>query len=360
MKMPPSNALFFPETTPFLADTAPLLLLLGSLTFYRPTESPHTQHGSPLPDADLWHDYAPAPLGEKLDPFLRMVTDLRGHAGEYYGGFLSTLSPGVASFQEESVRQLISAMTGGAAAPNGKARAREEALWQARLLLQLAENLYFEEREVAENLARVAAKQQRMLHSLMGDDQTEEELPLPSFQPQPPRLPIRDSLLCRAWSRLFLADQRADRPRLLATANHDAAELIHQAYEKITGQTHSTLCQLPLPALTGLEGPEYLPRRKAFRQTAAAPIGRLTEAMTEAIASGRAPAFDGEALAAHWTAAIAAHFEATDTSRQLAISLYPNVSLTALCRQLGRREDDPPAGTEAPPHGLLVHLLPVI
>ncbi len=356
--MAPDTALCFPETVPTFADTAPLLLLMDGLSHYRATEDSH-QPAPPFAGPDLWHSYAPAPLGDKLSPFLRMVADLRGHAGEYYGGFLSTLSPGAASFQEESVRQLISAMVGGQA-QDRTAREQEEALWQARLLLQLAENLYFEELEVTENLARVAAKQQEMLHLLRGDDDSDEgedELPLPALPPPAPRVPIRDSLRCRAWSRLFLADASPRRPAVLATANPDAADLFGEAYAALAGRTPVILCHLPLPALAGLGAAEYLLHREAFRRAATTPLAAIASAMAEALKQGEPGSWDSAAVAAQWEAALADHFPERSTTTRLAISLYPGSSLAALCRQVVR-DNGTDKGTALPAHGLIVHLEP--
>ena len=353
------TALCFPETVPTFSGTAPLLLLLDGLTHYRPTESAQ-RPAHPLAESGLLHPYAPSPLGSKLDLFLRMVADLRGHAGEYYGGFLSTLSPGVASYQEESVRQLIAAMTKGVT-PAPESREGDESFWQARLLLQLAENLFIEEMEVAEHLARLADQQQRMFQALKGDDDDDdEELSLAGLTAPPPRAPIRDSLLCRAWSRLFLADRNQERPPLLATTNHEAAELLHETYEKLTdGTAPLTLCRLPLPLLAEMDGQEFLSRRHEFREAATGTLTELTAAMTAAMATGAAPGQDElRACTERWAALLAEHFPDLDRSRRLVVTLYAGMKLERLCGGLAKAET-PAESSATPPHGLLVHIQPV-
>ncbi|MDH5299166.1 MAG: hypothetical protein OEV91_09120 [Desulfobulbaceae bacterium] len=359
MKMASSTALLFPDTMPTWAATTPLLLLFSAVTQYRPTES-NRDLPPPVPAAPgLCRSHAPLPLGDDLDRFLRLVKDLRGHAAEYYGSFLSTLSPGGTRFQEESVQQVIAAMTRGSATAPTPA-AVDETIWQARLLLQLAEELHREEAELALHLAKVAAMQQQMLHSLRGDDEEEEEeeeeeLALPGVAAEPARSPIRTTLLCRAWSRLFVADRQPGQPEILATANSEAAELVLDTYAKLRNAPPATLCRLPLPCLTGMDEEGYLGRRAAFRAGAADTLTALFTAMEEAMENGQAPGAHWSQLADQWTTAVAAHFSGTTGGGQLEITLLPGVSLTTLCGQMGRTGDEQGA-RPARPHGLMVHV----
>ncbi|MDH4322204.1 MAG: hypothetical protein OEV73_11995 [Desulfobulbaceae bacterium] len=354
MKIDQLTALAFPETLPTFAGSAHLLLLLDGLVHFRPTESTDTP-AAPFAGTGLLQSYAPSAVGANLDLFLRMIKDLRGHAAEYSSGFLASLSPAMAaSYQEESVRQLISAMTGKdggqAEAPAG------EGLWRTRLLLQLAEEMLRDELEIADHLAKVNAMKQHMLDSLRGDDDEEEELPLPSLPSPPARIPIRDDLLCRAWCRLFLTDRNERRPLLAATANIEAAELLMDTYTQLRGRGAVPLCVLALPDLSGMAEAEYLANRAAFRAAAAPLLAEIGKTIETARQDGQAPPLPTETVAS-WQAALAEHFPgAAAGAFGLQISLLADATLADLCRNLGK--SDAETAVPGAPHTVLVHHTP--
>jgi len=355
MKMDQCTALCFPDTVPAFATTAPLLLLLDRVVHYRPTESAPT--APPLfADGDLVRGYAPTPLGEDLDLFLRLVKDLRVHAGEYTSNFLSSLSPSMVSgYQKESVQQLINALTKGETQPAEPVK-RDERFWQARLLLQLAEDIRNNETEIANRLAKVGAMQQQMLQSLRDDD-ADEITPIPSMPSTPPRLPIRDDLLCRCWCRLYLADRNQQRPALAATTNNEAAELLIDTYSQGCNQEPITICDLPLPALAGMNEEDFLTRRNAFRTTAADILSEIDKTIQTAMATGRT-ALDSKKTTAQWEIARLQHFgnNATNASR-LRITLLAEATMTDLCQRLGKSDEN--NTVPEPAHTVLIHLIPL-
>ena len=357
MKMDPLTALCFPDTVSTFATAAPLLLLLDQLVHYRPTES--TADAPPLfTDPPLLQSYAPVPVGDNLDLFLRMVKDLRGHGAEYSSGFLASLSPAmVASYQDESVRHLLKALTHKDGELPEKTTAPDESLWRSRLLLQLAEEMYRDEHEIADHLAKVGTMKQRMLESLLGDDNAEEtELDLPTLPAIPPRMPIRDDLICRAWCRLFLADRNERRPALAATASNEAAELLMDTFAQGSGRPPISICTLALPSLIGMTTADYLARRTAFRATATDLLADIAKAIETAMQTGQA-VLDHKKAASQWQEAFLQHFsDAASGAVNLQITLLPGATLADLCQRLGKSD----AHTPAPgvPHTVLVHLAP--
>ncbi len=357
MKMTQRSALYFPETIPTLAAVAPLLLILDKLNHYRPTESP-------LPTAPLFAEtglvqgYAPAPLGDDLNFFLRLVKDLRAHAQEYSGNFLSSLSPSLAgNYQEESVQQVIRAMTNESQQQPQETKHRDEGFWRTRLLLQLAEEMYRDEGEINDHLAKVSNMQQRMLQSLHDSNDDDEDLPLPTMPTSPSRLPIRDDLLCRAWCRLFLADQNQQRPALLATANIEAAEQIIDTYTQQSQQAPITICTLPLPTLTGINEEDYLAQRTTFHTSAANILTEIHQAMQTAMKNGQTT-LDQEKISAQWQAALSPAFTTTAPgTSQLQITLLKDVTFADLCQRLGKSDENNSAPGE--PHTVLIHLTPL-
>ena len=355
MKMAHLTALCFPETVPTFEAAAPLLLLLDGLVHYRPTES--ESESAPLfPETSLLQSYAPAPLGDDLDLFLRMVKDMRTHAGEYASNFLSSLAPSlVESYKEESVQQLIGALTKGGTQPLDAPK-RDEGFWRTRMLLQLAEEMRHDESEIANHLAKIGDMQQQMMQSLRDEDAN--ELPaLPTMPSTPPRLPIRDDLLCRAWCRLFLADHNEQRPTLAATANSEAAELLIDTYTKQSGREPITITNLPLPTLTGMSEQDFLARRDAFRSSATEILTKIDQAIDTGMKTGQA-SLDNEKIARQWQETLSQHFEApANGAAQLQITLLANATLADLCQRLGKSEET--TSTPGSLHTVLVHLAPL-
>ena len=354
MKMDSLAALCFPDTVPTFGNTAPLLLLLDKVVFYRPTESaPATP--PVFAESDLVRSYAPTPLGKDLDLFLRLVKDLHTHAGEYANNFLSSLAPSmVSNFQEESVQQLITALTRGETQPTAPVK-RDESFWQARLLLQLAEDIRADEMEMAQHLAKINAKQQQMLHSLREDDA--DEIPsLPAMPAVPPRLPVRDDLLCRAWCRLFLADHNEQRPAIAATANNEAAELLIDTYCQ-KNMEPVNLCDLPLPVLSGMSEDDFVGRRTSFRSTAATLFAEIDRTIQAAMTTGEA-AIDTQKTREQWKNACSQHFgKEKNESSQLRITLLPGATMADLCRQLGKSDEQ--NAIPGAPHTVLMYLSPL-
>lgn len=360
MKMSTLTALCFPETIPTFRSAAPLLLLLDSVVHYRPTECKKSSDSPALfAGTDLLDEYAPAPLGNDLDLFLRMVKDLRTNAGEYANNFISTLGASIVDkYQKESVQQIISALSKHGKTLSDDTTDRDEGFWRTRLLLQLAEEMRIEENEIAARLSMAADKQQQMLRLLReGDDENEAtamlDTPIPS-----PRLPFRDDLLCRAWCRLFLADGNESRPLILATANTEAADLLMDTYSQHYNNAASTVYDLTLPSFEELNEHDYLAKRKAFRDSASALIAGIKDDIIKKLTDGDAgPATKGEEAAAQWQAELTTHFgNSTSHASRLRVTMLPGASPADLCRRLGK-SDYPATGPE-PAHTMLIHLAP--
>lgn len=306
--------------------------------------------------SELVTSYAPTPLGEKLDLFLRLVKDLHTHAGEYANNFLSTLSPSLlSSYQEESVQQLITALSKGETTPATPEK-RDESFWQARLLLQLAEDIRADEIEMAGHLAKVSNMQQRMLQSLRDDD-GDELPPMPAMPSPSPRLPVRDDLLCRAWCRLFLADRNGQRPALTTTANSEAAELFIDTYSQGNNQEPVTICDLPLPNLSDMDEEDFLGRRNEFHKTMATLRNEIGKTMETAMATGQV-SLDSEKTTSRWENGCAQHFgKEQNKAGRLRITLLAGATMADLCRRLSKSEEKTPVA--GAPHTVLVHLSPL-
>jgi len=268
---PLSSALIFPETEPSIHDIGKLLFFFDSLSYYLPTES----DAEGLIDQNLFDNlctgYVPAPLHEDLSRFNHLLGEMENsRSGDLARLFSSAKSP-IATGQirdkdEASSSSILSALQ----EDNGeKAHIQlKERLWQARLILKLAEMLNRRESEVRQGLAKVSSDEQKTFASLAGSNGTEPGDPAQFSALEKPLhlkgkieypedysaggsamlIPLR----IKAWAELFLADSSPNRPFILVTTNRDNGSTILDRYENIWRKTPQKLFSLSIPMFPGL------------------------------------------------------------------------------------------------------------
>ncbi|MFA6464343.1 MAG: hypothetical protein WCT30_01220, partial [Desulfurivibrionaceae bacterium] len=94
--------------------------------------------------------YTPVQLSkEEESRFQSLSLELNGHEAEFHGGLLASLSAGYGDRDEASAGSLASSLRSGPKTAQPQ-KAEEAILWQAMLLLRLAEMFREEEREIAQ------------------------------------------------------------------------------------------------------------------------------------------------------------------------------------------------------------------
>jgi hypothetical protein len=266
-----SSALILPETEPSIHDIANLLFFFNSLSYYLPAET----DAEGIIDQNLFKNlctgYAPAPLHEDLNRFNRLLREMENSRPDELARFFSSEQSPITTGQirdrdEASAGSVISALQNDTDKKNN-ARYRER-LWQARLILKLAEILARRESEVRLGLARVSTDEQKIFDLLEGSNETEPKnrAQSPDFEKfTPPKekveypadystagsamlIPMR----IKAWAELFMADSSLDRPFILVTTNHDNGSTILDRYENTWGRLPQKLFTLSVPAFPGI------------------------------------------------------------------------------------------------------------
>lgn len=303
--MPPLNALYFPETSVTTRQVSRELFFFDKIFHYLPAEA--EKSSDPEAGLGLCQGYPPVPFHEDLERFSHLIRELKGNEAEFYSGHLSAMAAGpVKNREEQSVRSILQALGGRPAAEDAgaKAAAREE-LWQARLLLRLAEILSQEEQELQQELEAISVKEKELFEELKG----EPEIPfsLSSLPPAISRPPVRPEILVRAWARLFLADPRQDSHTILVSGLQDAVEMLFDANESLSGKRPARLFRIPLPAAGALKGDAFIDARTAFRDAAQDTIAAFASLLAATAAGGTAADSlkDFTALAAAWTRTLA-------------------------------------------------------
>ncbi|MFC1843409.1 hypothetical protein ACFLZ5_01300 [Thermodesulfobacteriota bacterium] len=269
MKLLPS-ALILPETEPAIHDIAKLLFFFNSLSYYLPTETDTENLIGENLFKNLCTGYAPAPLHDDLSRFNRLVRDMENSRPDNLVRLFSSAQSPIATGQirdrdEASAASIASALQ----KDNDKithARYRER-LWQARLVLKLAEILDRRESEVTQGMARISTNEQKIFNSLEGLNGTKSansvlSPDLEKFSPPEEKIeyptgysstgssmliPIR----VKAWAELFLADPSRNRPFILVTPNPENGNIILDRYENAWGSLPQKLFSLSIPTVPG-------------------------------------------------------------------------------------------------------------
>lgn len=341
------DILLFPQTLPDPLLIHTLSPFFDGLTCLRPLEDEDC--AAPVPFSDitsLCRKLVPAPLGADRPRFLRMLRDLRSHPDEYYEGFLRSLSETLAGQRPELVEDLIAGFS-----PHRETRAAEgeeqEALWQARLVLALAETVEAEEAAAAAGLAAVAAREKALLASLHGETDTldEEEIAFTREVASSPTAVTasaeKTASRCLAWARLFLAMERTPACPVLAVSQPDALAWLGNQYEKKTRNALLELGSLPLPG--GMEQAGEAGRRLTMldriRKDAEHSRLRLHQLLQETAAGGETAAAGAALtnLAGEWAKILTAGGEQAGSGGSLRFLLFPDLSIRELLASALRR-----------------------
>lgn len=259
--MPQLTALYFPETDVSTETVSQELLFFEKIFYYQAIENDE----APVPDIEenLCIGYPPVPFGKDLDRFKALLRELKGHAGEFYSGQLSSMSPQyMENRDEKTVQGLISSITGIKDA-TGSDMKTYETLWQSRLLLKLAEIMAREELELQDALTAISQQEEHLFDVLKGDPELAKSLTPPTSYSK--TIPVRPEIIVKAWGQLFLAD-KLKTPWILTTADPEYGETLFEASESLSRQRPLRLCRIPLPHTEGLDMDTYLSRRNYFRK----------------------------------------------------------------------------------------------
>jgi len=346
--------LFFPDTTKVPETATGLLLLFNKIFYYLPVEpeSESAEQNDFLCEKGLYQGYAPAPLGDDRDRFDRTIRELQGNLYDY-GERLRGLSvasltaAGLSDNDETSVSSLVSAILPSheqKTEKNSAAAKEQHYLWQARIVLKLAEDFDRKKEEIDARLAELSQSEDTLLSSLIGDD-TDDEL-----EKTPP---VTDGGLrtrtdpsgqrLKAWSHLFLADSHNNQtpaPCILSTTRRDVVDIVFDAYEKRCRQQPRLLFSIPVPNLQDMNGDELVSNLDAFRTEAQGILDQVGKMLIDAAMGARkCPTAQEEHVEPDWLAAwsepLGQHFPSSgDNHGRLTVYCLADTSLTELLAQM--------------------------
>lgn len=252
------SAYHFPETDITTADVRNQLLFFDQLIHL-------TAHEGDAADQDeLCPAYTPAPLADDLPRFRQLLAELKGNEAAFYQGQLSSMALEYLENRDpDTISHIITTLQGSNA--TATPTADHPQLWQARLLLKLAELLRREQCELQEDLTRANQRQGDLFKELKGEAELQDLMPSPA-EITVPHFPIHHEKLITAWGHLLLAGDR--QPWLLHCFTNEAAEALFEVNEAMSGKRPSRLLRLPLPQ-ADLDPHHYAAKRQTWRQEVA-------------------------------------------------------------------------------------------
>jgi hypothetical protein len=272
------DTLFFPETAVFNETRYPLLLFFAPLHFLQLVEPGQ----APVIDSEadlfmkhgLCRPHVPAPLGENREQFVRLIGDIgerKEHLVAQLIGMTTDSDPVPAGIKPlDGKHNIVSSLllkydmkhvsTGGAGLQ----------LWQARLVLAIAEILDSREEALREQFSFFNEDEIAAFRALQGQsDQDEEDLFSESENIKALLEKSRSGNIKKrfnAWLRL-LQNQAIPPVNVWLASTRASAEQIFNRYES-TGKAHAVpLLKLALPAQIAASGQYVLEEIEKFHKT---------------------------------------------------------------------------------------------
>ncbi len=276
------ETLFFPDTIISTDQQFPLFLFFSPVHIIEPVEGAESdkEEGRPTDtfmDKGFCQVHTPAPLEEDRERFLHLINDIKNRKDDY-AAQLSALTvasmstPGKQS--DDTKGAIVSSLLGtsGIQQEDKAQNAALEKLWQARLVLKIAEILDQEEEEIAHALTFLDDTELDLFNRLQGKDgDFSEDNPYEDLMQLRKRLnkPRRENIKnrFRAWETL---QKLLPHPncRVWTTTREEAADIVLEMYEKKTGEAALPLFRTVLPARSGMNIKESLEKITAFKEEA--------------------------------------------------------------------------------------------
>jgi len=258
------DTLYFPDTVLSPHRLFPLALVFNSIHLLQPVEDADPSSAAdsyPFMETGFCQVHTPSRLGADRERFLHLVNDIQNRKDNYveqlsYLSLASLSAP--ANRGDDTKETIISSLVQDMRQQDGRGDEEERlALWQARLVLKIAEILDREEEELVQQMAAIDDQEIALFRRLQGeiresgeeegseDDPFQELLELRQKMNQPRPGMIKNRL--RAWSRLYLSGPLPELV-LWTTCRQEAADILLEQYEKECGQAPVSILQINLPA----------------------------------------------------------------------------------------------------------------
>lgn len=271
------ETLLFPNTIIFADIHFPLFLLFSRVHIIQPVdddEKKHNQSADTFMDSGFCQALPLHPLQGDRERFLYLINDIKNRKDDY-AAQLSNIT--LASLSEEKVRgdesenRIISSLLGRKTNDSRSAESQKrDMLWQARLILKIAEILDYEEDEVARAFSFLEESETDLYSRLKGLQEegmasVYDDLKKIQSRLVKPRIEgVRKRQ--RAWFRFIRGCSLPQCP-IWSTTRQESAEILFENHLNIHGHTPPKLVSLSLPAILSGEDSSLGESITAFRDS---------------------------------------------------------------------------------------------
>jgi len=268
------DTLIFPDTNIFNEKHYPLLLFFSPLHFLQLVESgvsSETNHEAELfLRSGLCQEHIPAPLGDNRAHFLRLMRDIRARK-EHYVSQLNKLSIDARHAPADSKNApgniIVSALLKEFNIEHADTETNLK-LWQARLVIAIAEILDSNEENLREELAYFDENEIATLGSEAADDSNVEDLlkKLTDITGKLEKTPSGSiEKRTEAWLRL-MQNHPVPPVKVWLASTRDSTEQIFRKYESIGNGSAVPLIKLAFPAHIMASGNYVVQQIKEFQR----------------------------------------------------------------------------------------------
>lgn len=345
------NSLYFPETVlpHHLRNT--LLLLPDTLHFLQPVEGENFTANDLFMEKGFCQAHTPFPLGKDKDRFLALIREIQEqkstNAEQFSHQTLATLSEELKQ-GDQSHRSIMANLVAGNAMPTPEKNTaqQKENLWQARLVLVLAEILDLEEAELAEKFSDIDATELDLFQELKGeiDAEREDETDNPFAEVERIRAKLNQQRpgtvkrRLKSWKTFYASGDLPEKFWLWITAMEEAGEILISDYEERSGRTSVPLLRLNLPAQMQMREADAMEailqfhgKAKELRQDINEKLGTIVKQSHLDLVDPVALLPDAGVLARDWNTLIEYHFPENDFGcKKLDLQFLANISLDQL------------------------------
>lgn len=271
------ETLFFPETDIFNEKCYPLLLFFTPLHFLQVVE--HSPGSGTNPEADLFlkrglcHAHVPAPLGENREQFLRLIRDIserKKHLDAQLIGLTVDSNPALPGSESLDYKHTIVSSLLQEYGVKHTTTGTDLQIWQARLVLAIAEILDCNEEDLREQLSFLSEDEISALRFMQEATDPNEEDPfseLENIKVQLEKSRLRNIVKrFDAWLRL-LRYKAIPPVKVWLSSTRDSADQIFKRYESASNAHAVPLLKLALPAHIAASGKYVVKQIEEFQQS---------------------------------------------------------------------------------------------
>ncbi len=357
------NSLYFPETILPRHQRNTLLLLPNSLHFLQPIEKDDSVNDDLFMEKGICQVHTPSPLKKDRDRFLGLIREIQEQKSSNAEQFSSLTLAALSESQQrgdQNHRTIMTSLLDGRAIENTEDDddQQEAKLWQARLVLTLAEILDKEEAELAENFSNIDETELNIFQELRGEMDAEAGIEEEQDDPFAALTRIRAKMnqqrpgtikrRLQAWKTFYASGTVPEPFWFWMSSLEEAGDLLISDYEEASGRNAVPLLRLTLPDQMMMRDKDALKQLAAFHEEADKTRKEIIKKLQKIVQQSHLDLVDPVALlpdagvlARDWNELVEYHFpEERFGRKKLDLQFLANISLD----QVVRNDTESPSG----------------